>query len=197
MGIFKKLYQLLFFPLNFLKLRLFGVKHGRLTIFGPLLVINRGSMVLGDLARINSGKYKNPIGGDTRSSFVVKPNAALQIGVNFRMSNSAIYCAQKITIGDNVMVGGSCKIWDSDFHPIDPVVRLATPNEGYKTAPIQIGNNVFIGGCSIILKGTTIGDNSVIGAGSVVSGNVPANEIWAGNPARFIKKLISHEQPAI
>lgn len=189
MGIFKKLYLLIFLPLNLLKLRLFRVKHGKVTIFGPLLIINRGHMVLGDRARINSGKYKNPIGGDTRSSIMVKNNASLVIGTNLRMSNSAIYCAQAITFGNNVMIGGSCKIWDSDFHPIDPDVRLATPNEGYKTAPIHIADNVFIGGASIILKGTIIGENSVIGAGSVVSGTIPPNEIWGGNPARFIKKL--------
>jgi len=176
-----------------LKLALFKVKHGKITIFGPLLVLNKGSITIGEDARINSGKYKNPIGGDTRSSVVVKSGATLTIGTNFRMSNSAIYCARSITIGNNVMIGGSCKIWDSDFHPIDPVVRLQTPNDHYKTAPIHIGDNVFIGGASIILKGVTIGENAVVGAGSVVSGHIPANEIWAGNPARFIKKLNSYE----
>ncbi len=105
------------------------------------------------------------------------------------MSNSAIYCAEKITVGDNVMIGGSCKIWDTDFHPLNTLLRTENPNEGYKTKPIIIGNNVFIGGFSIILKGTTIGDGSIIGAGSVVSGTIPAGEIWAGNPARFIKKI--------
>ncbi|MBO9561997.1 MAG: acyltransferase [Niastella sp.] len=197
MGIFKKIYQLLFLPLNLFKLWLFKVKHGKITIFGPLLIINRGRMTIGDHARINSGKYKNPIGGDTRSSIVVKPGALLTIGTNLRMSNSAIYCAQSITLGNNVMIGGSCKIWDSDFHPIDPDVRLATPNDNYRTAAIHIGNNVFIGGASIILKGVTIGDNSVVGAGSVVSGNIPPNEIWAGNPARFIKKLKKDEQQPV
>lgn len=141
---------------------------------------------MGDFARINSSKFKNIIGGDTRSSFVVKKNAELKIGKNFRMSNSAIYCAEKITIGDNVMIGGSCKIWDSDFHPMDPVARLNNPNEGYRTKPITIGNNVFIGGCSIILKGVTIGDDAVIGAGSVVAKDVPAGETWAGNPAKNV-----------
>jgi acetyltransferase-like isoleucine patch superfamily enzyme len=194
MKLVKQLYHLLFLPLNLLKLWVFHVKHGKITINGALLIVNKGKITIGDQARINSGKYKNPIGGDTRSSIIVKPHASLTVGKNFRMSNSAIYCAHSITIGDNVMVGGSCKIWDSDFHPIDPVVRLATPNENFKTAPIHISNNVFIGGFSIILKGVTIGENSVIGAGSVVSGNIPSNEIWAGNPARFIKKLVPNGQ---
>ena len=189
MKLFKQLYLLLYLPLNLLKLRLFHIKHGKIDIFGPLLIMNKGAVAIGNNARINSGKYKNPIGGDTRSCIIVKKQAVLTIGSNFRMSNSAIYCANGITIGDNVMIGGSCKLWDSDFHPIDPDVRLATPNENFKTAPIQIGNNVFIGGCSIILKGVSIGENSVVGAGSVVSSNIPPNEIWGGNPARFIKKL--------
>jgi len=105
------------------------------------------------------------------------------------MSNSAIVCVNSITIGDNVMIGGSCKIWDTDFHPIDPDMRKKDPNKNFKSRPIIIKDNAFIGGCSIILKGVTIGENAVIGAGSVVSKDVPANEIWAGNPARFIKKV--------
>ena len=55
--------------------------------------------------------------------------------------------------------------------------------------PVIIENSVFIGAQSIILKGVTIGKNSIIGAGSVVTKNVPANQIWAGNPARFIKNI--------
>jgi len=86
------------------------------------------------------------------------------------------------------LIGGNCKIWDSDFHSSDPAQRLKAANENFKTAPIIIGNNVFIGSSSIILKGVEIGENSVIGAGSVVTKKIPANEIWAGNPAQFIKK---------
>jgi acetyltransferase-like isoleucine patch superfamily enzyme len=87
------------------------------------------------------------------------------------------------------MIGGSTKIWDTDFHPLRADTRVDNPNEGYKSRPIIIGSNVFIGGFSIILKGTSIGDGSIIGAGSVVSGIIPSGEIWAGNPARFIKKI--------
>lgn len=154
-----------------------------------LLKNNGGKLSFGRNCIINSSKYKNIIGGDTRSSIVVKQAANLSVGTNLRMSNSAIYCADKITIGDHVMIGGSCRIWDTDFHPLQPDARSDNPNEGYKTKPITIGNNVFIGGFSIILKGTNIGDGSIIGAGSVVSGTIPPGEIWAGNPAKFIKKV--------
>jgi acetyltransferase-like isoleucine patch superfamily enzyme len=161
-------------------------------IRGILLLRNSGGKLsFGQDCIINSSKYKNIIGGDTRSSIVVKQGAYLSTGTNLRMSNSAIYCADKITIGDHVMIGGSCRIWDTDFHPLEPGARSDNPNEGYKTKPITIGNNVFIGGFSIILKGTNIGDGSIIGAGSVVSGIIPQGEIWAGNPARFIKRLVS------
>jgi len=159
-------------------------------IRGILIIRNSGgSIKFGKKTIINSSKYKNIIGGDTRSSIIVKKNASLRIGSNFRMSNSAIYCAQSIEIGENVMIGGSCRIWDTDFHPLNPKERSENPNEGYKSRPITIGDNVFIGGFSIILKGTNIGNGSIIGAGSVVSGEIPTNEIWAGNPARFIKKV--------
>lgn len=162
--------------------------HGKLEIFGILLVHNKGSIAIGSPSRINSSKYKNIIGGDTRSSIVVKKGAELIIGRNFRMSNSAIYCAEKIVIGNNVMIGGSCKFWDTNFHPMDPSEREEDPNTNYKTAPIIIGNNVFIGGGSIILKGISIGDGAILGAGSVVSRDIPSGEVWGGNPAQFIKK---------
>jgi acetyltransferase-like isoleucine patch superfamily enzyme len=173
---------------NFLILRMNDVSYTSLDIDGKILIHNKGTLTIGPMAKINSSPFKNIIGGDTRSSIVVKPNARIVIGKNFGMSNSALYCAEQITIGDNVMIGGSCKIWDTDFHPLDPSRRATDPNAGYSTKPITIGNNVFIGGFSIVLKGVTIGDNAIVGAGSVVTKNIPAGEIWGGNPATFIRK---------
>lgn len=80
------------------------------------------------------------------------------------------------------------KIYDTDFHSILPEKRL-NGNVDVPTSPIIIGKRVFIGGHSIILKGVTIGDDSVIGAGSVVTKNIPSGEVWAGNPAKFLKKV--------
>lgn len=86
-------------------------------------------------------------------------------------------------------MGGGSKIYDTDFHSLDANDRLSFKKDmqNKKSAKVTIGNNVLIGAGSIILKGVTIGDNSIIGAGSVVTKTIPANEIWGGNPAHFIK----------
>jgi acetyltransferase-like isoleucine patch superfamily enzyme len=175
--------------INYPLLLLNGLSFATFKCRGIPVIFNKGTITAKGKVYINSSKYKNVIGGDTRSSIVVKKGALLSMGDNVKISNSAIYCANQISIGNNVMIGGSTKIWDTDFHPLDAQQRLATPNENYKTAPIVIHNNVFIGGFSIILKGTEIGENSVISAGSVVRGKIPANEVWAGNPCVKIKNL--------
>ncbi len=115
----------------------------------------------------------------------------LSIGDNSGISNTAITVAESVNIGRNVFIGAGCKIYDTDFHPIEAEFRFGDSADlaRTKTKRIIIEDGAFIGGHSIILKGTHIGENSVIGAGSVVTGNIPANEIWAGNPARFIKKI--------
>ena len=94
-----------------------------------------------------------------------------------------------ITVGDHTDIGSGCKIIDNDFHPLSysqrsPVERL----DLVKHRPITIGEGCFIGANSIILKGTTLGKNVVVGAGSVVCGSFPNNVIIAGNPARIIKE---------
>ena len=85
-------------------------------------------------------------------------------------------------------------IYTSDFHSLNANIRR-TKNDikSRKTSPVKIGNDVFIGAKCIILKGVEIGDRSIIGAGSVVTKNIPNDEIWAGNPARFIRKISNHD----
>ncbi|WP_318308109.1 acyltransferase [Flagellimonas crocea] len=159
------------------------------TINGRLFMRGQGAVFLGKEVKFNSSPSANPIGGDTRTTLRVYPNATLRIGDDCGISNSAIICHDEITIGNHVKIGGSVKIYDTDFHSLNPDLRKEVKTDIAKTRPVSIGNSCFIGAFSIILKGVSIGDNSIIGAGSVVTKSVPANEIWGGNPAKFIKKI--------
>ena len=81
-------------------------------------------------------------------------------------------------------------MFTTDFHSLDSIIRASSEDQKHKIcAPVVIEHNVFIGARCIILKGVTIGENSIVGAGSVVTKSIPANEIWAGNPAKFIRKI--------
>ena len=122
---------------------------------------------------------------------VVTDGAELIIGKNVGMSQAAIICHHSITIGDNVKIGGGVKIYDTNFHSLNPEIRRIREWDmrEKKCRPVVIEHDAFIGAGAIILSGVTIGENSIVAAGSVVSKSIPANEIWGGNPARFIKKV--------
>lgn len=144
--------------------------------------------MIGDNVRINSCYWANPIGGNVFTSLVVGPGAELIIKKGAGISNTAIVARKKIVIEEDVFIGGDCKIYDTDFHSIQYHNRVGVDND-IKCNPVIIRKGAFIGTGSIILKGVTIGEKSVVGAGSVVSKDIPPLEVWAGNPARFIKRL--------
>ncbi len=156
-------------------------------IHGKPFIRNYGKITIGNGFRCNSGRDYNPIGGDTICRLVVYGNAELTIGNNVGISNSTIVCQQKVSIEDYVLIGGGCRIWDTDFHSQDPFIRTSPRDTDVKTSPIIIRKRAFIGGGSIVLKGVEVGENSIIAAGSVVTKSVPPNEIWGGNPAKFIR----------
>lgn len=158
-------------------------------IKGILYIKNKGTIKINNNFRANSGKMYNPIGGDTVLRLIVQQNGILEIGKNVGISNSSIVCTNHISIGNNVLIGGGCKIWDTDFHALDPYIRIIEKDRVVNSKSITIHDNVFIGSQSLILKGVSVGKNSIIGAGSVVTRSIPENEIWAGNPAKFIKKV--------
>lgn len=146
---------------------------------------------IGDHFSMNNG-YNNSIIGRQQSCIVIQNfNSKLTIGDNVGMSSTAIVCHQEINIGDNVMFGGNTVVYDTDFHSLFSSHRAQLKEDisSVKRMPVKIGDNVFIGAHSTILKGTIIGDNSIIGAASLVSGTVPPNEIWGGVPAKFIKAI--------
>ena len=175
---------------NRLIFRLRGVSYGTFPkIRGRIFFMGNGKVSFGNNVSLNSGTSANPIGGDTRLSLCTKNYGRIEIGSRSGISNSTIVAHELVRIGKNVKIGGSVKIYDTDFHSLDAENRKTIDADISKTMPVYIGDNTFIGAHSIVLKGVSIGDFSIIGAGSVVAKSVPANEIWAGNPAKFIKKI--------
>lgn len=155
---------------------------GYINVFGKNISI--GNNIL-----IRSGKKCNPSDGGCYTCIFTMYEGKISIGNNVGISNSQICAMDSIVIEDDVLIGGNTKIYDNDFHPISYEMRKINDIEAIKHAPVHIKKGVFIGTSSIILKGVTIGENSIIGAGSVVTSDIPDGEIWAGNPAKFVKKI--------
>lgn len=154
---------------------------------------------IGDDFTFTSGECINPLCRNQRGCIVAeRPNSIIEIGHHVGMSSPCLWAKERITIGNYVKIGGDCIFMDSDAHNLDWRIRnsqvMFSPMESLdihtcKCAPIVIEDHVLIGARSIILKGVTIGHGSVIGAGSVVVRDIPANCIAAGNPCVVIKML--------
>lgn len=155
----------------------------------PIIKIVKGASIsIGDESKFCSRSSRTALGVNHVVIIrAIKPGAVLSIGSKVRMSGVTICSATKIIIGDRCVIGANSTIVDTDFHSMDPVIR-SSPEDSYDAAskPVIIGNDVFIGGNSIILKGVTVGDAAVIGSNSVVTKDVPAGIIVAGNPAKSI-----------
>lgn len=186
----KKLYLFICRIISTLLIIKHKIKIGKpYTINGILVASNLGSITCGNHLTINSGGYINQINGSTRTALVTRKNASIKIGNHCGISNSLLFAQQSITIDDYVMIGAGCVICDTDFHPLDFESRTQTGHNPTVTKPVWIKEGAFIGMRSLILKGVTIGKHSIVGAGSVVTKDIPDGEIWAGNPAKFIKKI--------
>jgi acetyltransferase-like isoleucine patch superfamily enzyme len=179
---------------NYFNMRRKHVHFGKnLSVYGKLFIPESGEGILiGDDVSINCGYRYNSVAGGIGCFFNVRNGAKLIIGNNVGISHAAITCWDNIIIEDSVLIGSNCMICDTDFHPLDREERInrdSYDNPTIKIAPVTIKKGAFIGARSVILKGVTIGEYSIVGAGSVVVSNVPYGEVWAGNPARFIKKI--------
>lgn len=176
---------------NRIKMKARGVTFQKgFRCYGRVWMSNRGKIFIGSNVKLRSSARSNPIGIGNRVFLQVMPGAILKIGNNVSISNAGITCAERITIDDGAMIGGGVCIWDTDFHSTISAIRNKEISnvDKPKTEEVYIGKKSFIGAGSIILKGVRIGDESVIGAGSVVTKNIPSKEIWAGNPAKFVRK---------
>ena len=117
--------------------------------------------------------------------YIDSKDATIKIGKHTYINRrSEIRCQKEVRIGDYCAISWDVSIMDSDYHSI---------NENVMSAPIIIGDHVWIGCKSIILKGVTIGDGAIVAAGSIVNNNVPANTLVGGNPAKILRENVSWE----
>ncbi len=144
-------------------------------VYGPNISIGRGVVMVG-------------ANGSQTTLTTVKMNGCeggITIGDNVLVMNGVrISSASKIVIEDGCMLANFSYLTDADWHDIHD--RTDCPG---KTAPIILKRGAWIGDSAIVCKGVTVGENSIVGAGAVVTRDVPANTVVAGNPARIVKKL--------
>lgn len=150
-------------------------------------ITSAGSLQIGDNFICRSGFGRHILGGEY-SSFNINSGGVI-IGNNSGISATNINCNVSVIIGSHVLIGAGCLITDSNHHSINWRQRCFEGDSNVKSAPITICDYVFIGARSIILKGVTIGEKSIIAAGSVVVTDIPANCIAGGNPCKVIKFL--------
>ncbi|NDV60408.1 sugar O-acetyltransferase [Bacteroides sp. 519] len=127
--------------------------------------------------------------------FYVDYGENIHLGNNVEINMNCVFLdCNKITIGDNSGIGPNTQIY-AVTHPVMPSERLTMSEDGsfsfWKsyTAPVTIGSNVWIGGNSTILPGMSIGDNTTIGAGSLVTKSIPANCLAYGNPCKIVREI--------
>lgn len=154
------------------------VRGPRIRVWGHPRVVNKGRMLIGASVRIRSTV--------ATIEFVTDADGTLEIGestfINF---GTTIAASHSVRIGRECQIGPHCMFMDNAYHSVDPEQRNVVP----PSLPITIGDNVWVGARAIILPGVTIGDHSVIGAGSVVTRDVPARTFAAGAPCRVVRSI--------
>ncbi len=189
----------------FLKNSLIKIKFGSKVLIGnntkilgsmPIFKLPKnGRIIIGSNTVINSDFINTNTSLTTRVKFVTGYNGVIKIGNNCDLNGTCFVAYEEIEIGDFCQFASSSLISDTDFHPVDPHQRMLQMKkeqfsfDSVNKKKIKIGNNVWVGWGAIILKGVTIGENSIIAAGAVVVSDVPANVIAGGNPAKIIKQL--------
>jgi acetyltransferase-like isoleucine patch superfamily enzyme len=176
------------------RMRSMGVELGSdVRFYGmPIVHVTKGSSIrIGDRVVLCSDSRFTDLGVNHPVVLrTLRAGARIVIGADTGISGGAFCAAVGIDLGNECLLGANVTITDTDFHSIKPQGRRFNRDAAeIGVAPVVIEDNVFIGTGAAVLKGVTIGRNSVVGAMSVVSNSVPANEIWAGVPAKHLKKL--------
>ncbi len=151
----------------------------RIRVYGHPAIENYGRLIIGDRVQLVS---------TIATLEIVAAGGTLEIGANSYINyGCSISASQLVCIGPRANIGTYVILMDNDFHRLDPARRLERP----ESAPIILEENVWLGARVIVLRGVTIGKGSVVGAGSVVTHDIPPNSLAVGMPARVIRKLES------
>lgn len=169
-----------------------NVQYGKdLKVFNKFYLHKKKSSTIkiGDNLVYTNGDAINPLCRNIRGCINAENNATIEIGNNVGISSACIWAEKYIKIGNNVNIGGDCILIDTDAHNLDYELRRnpSTDSTFAISAPIIIEDDVMIGTRCIVLKGVTIGARSVIGAGSIVTKDIPSDCVAAGNPCRVIR----------
>ncbi|MFE6798612.1 sugar O-acetyltransferase [Paenibacillus chitinolyticus] len=173
--------------------------------FGEELLLERqhAKEVLFDYNALRPGEVEKrnellrPLFGRTGKVFFIEPPFRCDYGYNISLGenfyanyNLTVLDCNRVTIGNNVLIGPNVSVFTAG-HAIHPELRV---NEVEYALPISIGNNVWIGGGAILNPGVSIGDNTIIGSGSVVTKDIPADVIAAGNPCRVLRPITEDDR---
>ena len=190
----KRIYTAFFWRANRLLFKLNGISYGRNLMVNGLFIIdiaNSAKVNIGDDCFLNSGRGINPLCANNKGNIMVRDGAFIRIGNNCGFSSPIFFIHKGLTIGNHVNVGANVTFLDSDCHSVNYMDRhtLSIDEQHKLEKEIVIDDDVLIGMNCQILKGVHIGARSIIGAGSVVTKDIPADSIAAGNPAKVIKSI--------
>jgi maltose O-acetyltransferase len=159
---------------------------GRASMSTPVLILGEGSITIGD--GVQFGYERAPFNLSGYILIDARGDSHIEIGAGASINNDSVLIAEGegIEIGPQVLIGTSVEIFDSDFHNLHPARRREPVST---TKKVVVERNAFIGSRCVLLKGSRIGADSVIGHSSVVSGHIPPGVVAAGSPARVLRPL--------
>jgi acetyltransferase-like isoleucine patch superfamily enzyme len=173
------------YALNRLQFALYGVRHGHGLRARGVQILNRGTITLGNNVSMASRQQGTPYITSLRTYF---PESRIQLGNGIFLSGTVIHANQLVTMGDHAGTGPGVVIMDNDSHA--PILTRGGPrHERPPQEPVHIGARVWLGMRVIVMKGVTIGDDTIVAAGSIVTRSLPAGVLAAGAPAKPIREL--------
>lgn len=192
-GIWKHRFRLFPGHLWRCELRLVGVTSASPPILCGRPIVSRfeGSTIeFGRTVCLDSSRRNNPLGGEKPCVLrTMNKQARILLGDRVGLSSATIVSGNSIQIGSDTLLGAGCMILDNDFHV--PSGSFAWKTEySSNSRPVSIGRGCFIGARAIILKGVTLGDRVVVGAGAVVTRSFPSGSVIGGNPAGLLQSRV-------